>query len=256
MTSVIVQCGGLGIRMGELSRWRQKCLSPLWDVPLLELLLTRLCPALPDLRTPITLLTGHLGNQVDQHARRWRASLDPRVTTVPETAPDWAGVHDLARRLPPPVIVVAGNVLLDHTTLLPDLLAAHHHDGRPVVAGCLRWRTTNHHTLTAHDGTVTSWHRVPDRTGHYEVVDTYLLTQPVLDLMRTHRVSHTRALYRMVDQGAVAFREFVGDWLHVETPDDLNVASIRKAALCPPSSSSRALLPPANPPSPATSRST
>ncbi|MFF5099986.1 MULTISPECIES: hypothetical protein [Actinosynnema] len=242
--------------MGEANRWRQKCLSSVWGVPLLELLLARLCPALPDPRVPITLLTGHLGDQIDRHADRWRTGLDPRITTVAKTAPGWTGVHDLARRLPQPVIVVAGNVLLDHTTLLPGLLAAHHHDGRPVVAGSLRWRTTNHHTLTARGGTVASWHRAPDRTGHYEVVDTYLLTSPVLEIMRAHRVSHTRALHRMAEQGAVAFREFVGDWLHVETPDDLHPASARKAVLCPPSSSSPALPPPASPPSPAASPST
>lgn len=257
MTSVIVLCGGLGTRMGEVSRVRQKCLSLVWGTPLLELILTRLCRALPDPRTQVILLTGHLGGQVADLAEQWRNRLDSRIQAVAEQGPGWVGVEHAARRLPDPVLVAAGNVLLDHSALVPRLLDQYQHDQRPVAAASLSWRTTNHHTLTAEKDTVTSWHRVPDRCGHYEVVDTYLLTRSVLDLMRTRQISHTRALAALVPHRALGFCAVPGDWLHVETPDDLHVDPDRKASLCPPppSSSCPVLPPPARAPSPASSRS-
>lgn len=253
MTSVIVLCGGRGTRMGELSEHRQKCLSPVWGTPLLELILTRLCPALPDPRTPIVLLTGHLGSQVADVAGQWRTRLDPRIQAITEQGPGWVGVEHAARSLPDPVLVIAGNVLLDHTASIPRLLEQYRRHGRPVVAASPLWRTTNHHTLTADEDTVTSWHRAPDRAGHYEVVDTYLLTRPILDLMRARRISHTRALATLVPGAALGFSAVPGDWLHVETPADLFVDPDRKASLCPPppSSSCPVLPPPARAPSPA-----
>lgn len=255
MTSVIVLCGGLGSRMGELGRIRQKCLSPVWGTPLLELILTRLCPALPDPRTQVILLTGHHGGQVAELAEQWRTRLDLRIQAVAEHKPGWVGVEHAARGLPDPVLVVAGNVLLDHTALVPRLLDQYQHNGRPVAAASLSWRTTNHHTLTAEKNTVTSWHRAPDRAGHYEVTDTYLLTRPVLDLMRTRQISHSRALATLVPHRALGFCAVPGDWLHVETPADLLVDPDRKASLCPLLSSCPVLPPPARAPSPASSPS-
>jgi NDP-sugar pyrophosphorylase family protein len=261
MTSVIVLCGGPGARMGAVSQVRQKCLSPLWGVPLLNLVLVRLCPAVPGPDVPIVLLTGHHGHQVADLAGQWRTQLDPRIRVVAEHSPGWVGVEHAARDLPGPVLIVAGNVLLDYEALIPRMLEEHQRSGRPVVAASEQWRTSGHYTLIADQDTVTSWHRAAGtadtrRPGRYEVVDTYLLTAQVLALMREQQISHTRALAFFVADAALGFCAVPGDWLHVETPEDLAVDPDRKASLCPalpPSSLSPVLPPSARAPSPADS---
>ncbi|MFF1612221.1 NDP-sugar synthase [Amycolatopsis sp. NPDC058278] len=262
MTAVIVLCGGPGTRMGAVSQDQQKCLSRLWGLPLLHLVLARLCPAVAGADVPIVLLTGHHGHQVADLVGQWRTQLDPRIQVVAEHGPGWVGVEHAARDLRGPVLIVAGNVLLDYETLIPQMLDEHQRGGRPVVAASEQWRTTGHYTLTAAHDTVTSWHRAADtngatRPGRYEVVDTYLLTDPVLALMRARQISHTRALSSFVAGAALGFCAVPGDWLHVETPADLIVASNRKASLCPalpPSSSCPVRPPSARAPSPADSR--
>lgn len=261
MTAVIVLCGGPGTRMGAVSRDRQKCLTPLWGAPLLQLILARLCPAVPGPDVPIVLLTGHHGHHVDSLAGRWRARIDSRIRAVAEHGAGWVGVEHAARDLPDPVLIVAGNVLLDYETLIPRMLEEHQRSGRPVVAASQQWRTSGHYTLTTTHDTVTSWHRAADtpahgRPGQYEVVDTYLLTAEVLALMRAQRISHTRALGFFVADAALGFCAVPGDWLHVETPADLIITPDRKASLCPalpPSSLSPVRPPSARAPSPADS---
>ncbi|MFI6030853.1 NDP-sugar synthase [Amycolatopsis magusensis] len=233
MVSVIVLCGGRGTRLGNLGRHRQKTMLPVWGAPVLERVLTQLCPAVPH-PAPVVLLTGHRGEQVHDAVPAWRRRIDPRIQATAEMSPGAAGVLEVASRLPAPVLVVAGNVLLDYGTLLPHVLRQWGSDGRAVVAGSRTWRTSHHHTLTAENTTITAWHRAPDRAaGQFEVVDTYLLTSDILDTMRTQAISHTRALSRHVALRQVAFCEFSGDWLHLETLADLAVAPSRKDLLCP-----------------------
>jgi NDP-sugar pyrophosphorylase family protein len=245
--------------MGDLGRRRQKTMLPVWGTPLLELVLTHLCPAVADPDACVVLLTGHRGHEVTDAVPDWQNRIDPRIHVITEHAPGAAGVLHLAQSLPAPILIVAGNVLLDYSNLLPRLLRQWHTDGRPVATGSTTWRTTGHHTLTAQQTTVTSWHRAPHRhTGRYEVVDTYLITPQVVDLMRTQGISHTRALAALVPDQAVAFCEVFGDWLHIEIPADLSVDPSRKDSLClpscpPPSSLSADPLPQARPPSPSTS---
>ncbi|MCX4791984.1 NTP transferase domain-containing protein [Streptomyces sp. NBC_01221] len=236
MTSVIVLCGGLGTRMGKAGIHRQKAMSEVCGTPLLELILTQVCAAVPA-PAPVVLLAGHRGTDVTAAVPDWHKRVDGRIEAVAECAPGAVGVLHLAERLPAPVLIVAGNVLLPYTRLLSHMLEQWSTDGRPVTAGSRQWRTEGHHTVNAQDTTVTSWHRLPHREpGRYEVVDSYLITSQVLSLMRAgpEPISHTRALAALVPQGAVAFREFTGDWLHVQTPADLAVAPSRKDILCPP----------------------
>lgn len=236
MASLLVLCGGQGSRMGPIGTRRQKTMFEVCGIPLLELVLTQACAAVPA-PAPVALLTGHRSQDVTAAVDDWQARLDARIQAVPECAPGAAGVLHLAERLPSPVLIIAGNVLLPYTRLLPDLLRQWSTDARPVVAGSAQWRTAGHHTVTAHDNTVTSWHRLPHREqGRYELVDSYLITPQVLSVMRKglQPVSHTRALAALVPRGQVAFREFGGDWLHVQTPADLDLAPPRKDILCPP----------------------
>ncbi|MFJ6212682.1 NDP-sugar synthase [Streptomyces sp. NPDC092296] len=257
MTSVIVLCGGLGSRLGPAGAHRQKTMYEVGGTPMLELVLSQVCPAVPA-PAPVVLLTGHRSEDVEAAAADWQCRIDARIQAVAESAPGAAGVLQLAERLPAPVLIVAGNVLLPYARLLPHLLAQWSRDGRPVVAGSRQWRTHSHHTVTAQDGTVASWHRLPHReAGRYEVVDSYLITPQVISRMRAdpEPISHTRALAALVPHASVAFSEFTGDWLHVQTLADLAVTPSRKALLCPPppSLSSPARPEPVSPPSRASS---
>ncbi|NQE89546.1 NTP transferase domain-containing protein [Nocardia terpenica] len=236
MTSVLVRCGGLGSRLGPAGAQRQKTMLELDGTPLLELVLSQACPAVPA-PAPIVLLTGHRARDVETAVPGWRHRIDQRIRAIRENAPGPAGVLGVAAQLPAPIVLVSGNVVLPYSLLLPRLLRQWDRDGRPVVAGSSRWCTSRHHTVDAHAGTVTSWHRWPHREGgRYELLDAYLLTTNVLDLMRhapCAPISHTRALAALVPGGTVAFTEFSGDWLHVETLTDLTVTPSRKAVLCP-----------------------
>lgn len=222
--------------MGEAGVHRQKAMSQVCGTPLLELVLIQVCAAV-SAPAPVALLTGHRGTDVEAAVPDWQRHVDARIEAVSECAPGAVGVLHLAERLPAPVLKVAGNVLLPYARLLPRMLEQWSADGRPVTAGSRQWRTEGHHTVNAQDTTVTSWHLLPRREpGRYEVVGSYLITSQVLFLMRTgpEPISHTRALAALVPHGAVAFREFTGDWLHVQTPADLAVAPSRKDILCPP----------------------
>ncbi|WP_151484126.1 NTP transferase domain-containing protein [Streptomyces albicerus] len=134
MTSVIVLCGGLGTRMGKAAAHRQKTMSEVCGTPLLELVLTQVCAAVPA-PAPVVLLTGHRGTDVAAAVPDWHTRVDARIRAVAEFAPGAVGVLQLAERLPAPILIIAGNVLLDYSRLLPPMLQQWATDGRPVTAG-------------------------------------------------------------------------------------------------------------------------
>ncbi|MFJ6136501.1 NDP-sugar synthase [Kitasatospora sp. NPDC092286] len=236
MNSIVVLCGGRGSRMGPAGAHRQKTMSDLFGAPLLEHVLAQLCAAVPGAAT-IRLLAGYRAEDIEAAVPDWCTRIDPRIHAVREHTPGPAGLLAAAAFLPAPVLVVSGNVLLPYRQLLPDLLERHAADGWPVVAASANWRTDGHHTVNAHQGRVSSWHRAPHRgPGRYELVDTYLLTPEVFTVMAAgpHPVSHTRALEALHrEHGGVAFAEHPGDWLHLQTPADLAVHPDRKDTLCP-----------------------
>ncbi|MEE1805436.1 NTP transferase domain-containing protein [Streptomyces sp. BE133] len=121
MTSVIVLCGGLGTRMGKAGVHQQKAMSEVCGTPLLELILTQVCAAVPA-PARVVLLTGHRGADVAAAVPDWHKRVDARIETVAECAPGAVGVLHLAERLPAPILIVAGNVLLPYTRLLPHML--------------------------------------------------------------------------------------------------------------------------------------
>jgi len=207
MTSVIVLCGGRGTRMGPLNQDRQKCLSPIWGTPLLELILTLLCPPCLTPRIPVILLTGYLSDQVADLAQQWRTRVDPRHPGCCRTRPGWVGVEHAA---PGAVRTDPGRgrqrPAQSHHSCCPAVGAVPGAAHGLFAVGSPHWRTTNHHTMTIDQGTVISWHPRPGPCRPLMKWWTpYLLTRSVLDLMRARQISHTQALAHACPGGGARF---------------------------------------------------
>jgi NDP-sugar pyrophosphorylase family protein len=203
--------------MGALCRETPKSLLSVAHVPIIDLLVAVLQQVGLG---PIVLVVGHLGTQILEHVEsRW-------TDLVCVDSTNMGGTHLLAARswVEDVVLAVAGNVLLPPAAFVEVLQFARANPGAPAVASSRRHLAGGHLTSVPAPGSPWLAEVIRGRergAAEWEMVDVYLLNQRVFDVMQSERLSHCRAIERMVANGERVGHIVVGDWAHFENPDDL-----------------------------------
>lgn len=234
MLPVVIPCGGLGTRMGKLTENLQKTLLTVDGIPILHHLLRLLTNVKI---SQVVLLIEHLGEQVISYFKEHQL---PGMNIIYIDSTGWGGSpHTLAVRgkVPIPFIQVAGNILFNASFLYEVSAESAKNPDVPIIVSTLNHKAESHLTVIPDESQqwIESTIRGRKRQAfEWEMMDIYVLTDKVFDIMEKKKISYCRALESLVLNGnRVAHLQYKGKWFHFETPEDIEnkeaIAFIRES---------------------------
>jgi CTP:molybdopterin cytidylyltransferase MocA len=220
-STTLVLAGGRGERMGEAYKDKQKVLTKLGDVALLEQVVRGIVK--DNDHRGVVLLTGHASDSVIEEVRSWPQALSERVVDISRWQRGEDSLEELVAGFPAPQTVVSGNILLDYPTTLAQVEDMLTEDPtRPVVVGSsiLRSHTQYGIELDESGTEVTDMTRRTGNVVDQEVVDVYGITHEVA--RRADEISRgfPTAIARSIPELHPRFLRYEGDWAHFESPED------------------------------------
>lgn len=144
----ILMCGGLGTRMGDLTKNCPKPMLPIGDTPMLEIILSRL--AMQGIRN-FYLAINYLGNIIEKHfgnGEKWSVHIEylrekKRLGT--------GGAISLLREIPDDAILVMnGDILTDFD--VRDILNFHAQENSFATMGIVEYQYQNPFGVVCHQG--------------------------------------------------------------------------------------------------------
>lgn len=220
-STTLVLAGGRGERMGEAYRNRQKVLTDLGGVSLLEQVVRGIVK--DNEHRGVALLTGHASESVIEAVRSWPSELSDRVVDISKWERGQDSLEEMTARLPRPSTVVSGNILLDYPTTLAQVENMMLEDPtRPVVVGSPIMRSHTQYAIGLDEaGTgVTSMTRRTGNVVDYEVIDVYGINSAVARKADEISRGFPTAIAHSIPDLHPRFLEYENDWAHFENPQD------------------------------------
>jgi len=220
-TSTLVLCGGRGERMGLEYKDRQKVLTDLGGITLLEQVVRGVVKD-NDYRG-VALLTGHAGDSVTEEVGSWDTNLSDRVVRIGPWRRGQDSLAEFTSDLPSPLTVVSGNILANYPTTLSRVeRMLLEHPRVPVVVGSSIMRSHTQYAIDL-DPTGTEVTSMTRRTGNivdFEVVDIYGITPEIAQIADEIERGFPTAIKESISELNPRFLEHEGDWAHFESPED------------------------------------
>lgn len=220
-STTLVLAGGRGERMGEAYRTKQKVLTDLGGVTLLEQVVRGITK--DNDHRGVALLTSHASESVIEEVRSWLTELSERVVDISKWERGEDSLEGLISDMPSPRTVVSGNILLDYPTVLSQVEAMLIEDpARPVVVGSPIMRSNTQYAIDLDESKteVTGMIRRTGKIVDYEVVDVYGITDDVARKADEISRGFPTAIARSIADLHPRFLEYKGDWAHFESPQD------------------------------------
>jgi NDP-sugar pyrophosphorylase family protein len=227
---VVVLCGGMGRRMGELTATNQKCLLPWLGQPLLEHVLERVQAAFDSVE--VILATGYHGQKVYDHFGPTYRGLRLRYVDGPEGIETKARLLGCREHIIGRFLLMAGDVLYD-PALLTRLAATKHRApfATGVIAAATDHRPAQTHGIVTIEGSQLRAieHPPGDRweASQFRDMTVGCYEPSFLDGLsslpattRTVSASINRLLHLGESFHCVVYRE---PWYHFAAPQDLDV---------------------------------
>jgi D-glycero-D-manno-heptose 1,7-bisphosphate phosphatase len=215
-------CGGLGTRLGALTRSTPKPLLPVGDAPFLDVLLFEL--ARQGIRR-VLLLAGFAGEQVRDYARTTpladRFGLDIDVVVEAEPAGTGGAVWQARDRLDPEFLLLNGDSWFDVNIVT--LACALREDPRAIGALALRSLADagRYGTVAVNDGRITQFAERPDRPGPGVVSGgVYAMRRDLLDHLRPVCSLERDVMAKLAAEGRLLGRTFDGYFIDIGVPLD------------------------------------
>ena len=163
VNDVIILCGGLGTRLGQVGTQIQKCLLPWQGCPVLIHVLSKVDEVLPGSR--VTLGIGHFATQVRRLVGRRFATLDIRYCEAPVGIGNRARLSHATRNVSTGFLCLAGDVLVSER-LMYRLISRYSQSVNDNSMGCIAFSSDHaaaptHPLATILDGRVVEYHFPP-----------------------------------------------------------------------------------------------
>jgi NDP-sugar pyrophosphorylase family protein len=217
-TTTLVLCGGRGERMGPEYKDKQKVLTDVGGITLLEQVVRGVVK--DNDHRGVALLTGHAGDSVVNEVRSWDTNLSDRVIKI---GPWRRGEDSLAHftsDLPSPQTVVSGNILADYPKTLSRVeRMLLEHPRVPVVVGSSIMRSHTQYAIDLDPSgiEVTGMTR---RTGNIVDYEVYGITPQIAQIADEIERGFPTAIKHSIPELHPRFLEHEGDWAHFESPHD------------------------------------
>ncbi len=220
-STTLVLCGGRGERMGEAYKNKQKVLTDLGGITLLEQVVRGVVK--DNDHRGVALLTGHASESVAAELRSWPSEIADRVVKVGPWRRGQDSLAEFVSDLPSPQTVVSGNILVDYPTTLSrveEMLIEK--PSVPVVVGSSILRSHTQYSIDVNEDKteVTGMERRTGNIVDYEVVDVYGITDDVARIADEIGRGFPTAIKHGIPELRPRFLEYEGDWAHFETPQD------------------------------------